>query len=333
MGYVVQQPGLLRAVRAASASSRVASASMRAPDGGDSYGRPHRSFRGVAAALALFTTSLVAPESLVRSVAGPLGGVVGGTRSAIAAPQTQTQVRVIGSAARKQAKLALKTKLGKVPVFMVTNDGGSPFLNQQSNGDQSAVMFLYPGDAERMLKAVMKAPNGATSGAKVLPSNLDRAFKLAMMPPSLSGLRDQASGRELSMSWQFKPSAGEMRAAQALSVKTAKAPVVPKIPAYTATGLRVKKHGKEVQPIFLSARDAEAALKKLDVKAKLEVYDLMEVLQDLHVRLELGDPSIPETINGIEFVPPSESTEFRTDLKNSAPRRKARIVPPNHNQR
>ena len=55
------------------------------------------------------------------------------------------------------------------------------------------------------------------------------------------------------------------------------------------------------------------------------------VLQDLHVRLELGDPTIAETINGIEFVPPSESTEFRTELKNSAPRRKARIVPPNHN--
>lgn len=330
MGFhIAQQPGLLRAERGVSASSRVASASMRAPGSGDSHGRPHRHFRSAAAALALFTTSLVAPEQLVRGVAGPLGGVVGGTRSAIAAQQTQT--RVIGSAARKKAKLALKTKLGKVPVFMVTNDGGSPFLNQQSNGDQSAVMFLYPGDAERMLKAVLKAPNGATSGAKVLPSNLDRAFKLAMLPPSLSGLRDQATGRELSMSWQFKPSAGEMRAAQALSLKTAKAPVVPKIPAYTATGLRVKKHGKEVQPIFLSARDAEAALAQLEVKAKLEVYDLMEVLQDLHVRLELGDPTIAETINGIEFVPPSESTEFRTELKNSAPRRKARIVPPNHN--
>ena len=28
-----------------------------------------------------------------------------------------------------------------------------------------------------------QAPNGASSGAKVLPSNLDRALKLAMLPP------------------------------------------------------------------------------------------------------------------------------------------------------
>ena len=87
---------------------------------------------------------------------------------------------------------------------MVTNGGGSPFLNKLSSGDQSAVMFLFPSDAQKMLKAVLKAPNGASSGAKVLPSNLDRALKLAMLPPSNSGLRDPASGRDLSMSWQVR---------------------------------------------------------------------------------------------------------------------------------
>ena len=111
----------------------------------------------------------------------------------------------------------------------------------------------------------------------------------------------------------------------------AKAPSVPKIPAYTATGLRYKKHGREVQPIFLAKRDADAALAALDAKPKLEVLDLMEVLQDLYVRLEMGEPDIAETIKDLEFVPPSESMDFRTDLKNSAPRRKAKIVPPNHN--
>ena len=80
---------------------------------------------------------------------------------------------------------------------MVTNGGGSPFLNKLSSGDQSAVMFLFPSDAQKMLKAVLKAPNGASSGAKVLPSNLDRALKLAMLPPSNSGLRDPASSRDL----------------------------------------------------------------------------------------------------------------------------------------
>ena len=40
---------------------------------------------------------------------------------------------------------------------MVTNGGGSPFLNKLSSGDQSAVMFLFPSDAQKMLKAVLKA--------------------------------------------------------------------------------------------------------------------------------------------------------------------------------
>ena len=87
--------------------------------------------------------------------------------------------------------------------------------------------------------------------------------KLADIAEEQSGLRDQVTHRELTMVWQFMPHAAEVRSAQAAMLKSAKAPVVPKIPAYTATGLRVKKHGKEVQPIFLSARDE---LSDADVK-------------------------------------------------------------------
>ena len=55
------------------------------------------------------------------------------------------------------------------------------------------------------------------------------------------------------------------------------------------------------------------------------------MLQDLYMRIEVGDADAVAAIRDVEFVPPSESMEFRTDLKNAAPRRKARIVPPNHN--
>ena len=159
---------------------------MRTGDGPERP-RKHRSVRGVATTLALIAANLVAPQ--LGGAEGRLASLLG-ARSAIAAP-------VISSGARKRAKLALKAKLSKVPVFMVTNGGGSPFLNKLSSGDQSAVMFLFPSDAQKMLKAVLKAPNGASSGAKVLPSNLDRALKLAMLPPSNSGLRDPASSRDL----------------------------------------------------------------------------------------------------------------------------------------
>jgi hypothetical protein len=52
---------------------------------------------------------------------------------------------------------------------MVTNGGGSPFLNKLSSGDQSAVMFLFPSDAQKMLKAVLKARR-RLSNRKASPS-------------------------------------------------------------------------------------------------------------------------------------------------------------------
>jgi hypothetical protein len=277
----------------------------------------------VATTLALIAANLVAPQ--LGGAEGRLASLLG-ARSAIAAP-------LISTGARKKAQLALKAKLSKVPVFMVTNGGGSPFLNKLSSGDQSAVMFLFPSDAQKMLKAVLKAPNGASSGAKVLPSNLDRALKLAMLPPSNSGLRDPASGRDLFMSWQFMPHAAEMRSAQAAMLKSAKAPTVPKVPGYTASGLFFKKHGREVQPIVLSKKDADAALAQLEPGhgAKLEVIDLLGFLQQLVVRLELEDPEAEKLVSQLELVPPSESVNFKTDLKASGPRRAAKIFPPNHN--
>ena len=75
-------------------------------------------------------------------------------------------------------------------------------------------MFLFPAEAERMLEGVLKAPNGASSGAKVFQTNLDRAFKLARLEPMQSGLRDQVTNRELTMVWQFMPHAAEQTRAQ-----------------------------------------------------------------------------------------------------------------------
>lgn len=273
----------------------------------------------MATTLALVAANLVAPE---LSGLGGLPGALMGSRAAIAAP-------VISTGSSKRAKLLLKTKLGKVPVFMVTNGGGSPFLNKLGNGDQSAVMFLFPKGAQDMLKAVLKAPNGASSGAKVLPSNLDRALKLAMLPPSASGLRDPVKGRELMMSWQFMPHAAEERAAALLKKGAA-----PKVPGYTAPGIFYKKHGRLVQPIFLAKKDADAAIALLPPGsgAKLQVVDLLDVLQTLVLRLELEDPAVEQLIQELELVPPSESMDFKAGLKSAGPKRAAKIFPPSHNR-
>eukprot|EP00966_Prymnesium_polylepis_P014398 332455-Prymnesium_polylepis.1 len=185
---------------------------------------PRRPWRKAAAALAVCAGAL-APVGVPREAQGMGEGSfiqrLVGARPAVAAPRV--------GVSSKRLKLALKSKLAKVPVFLVTNEGGSPFLSTLAGGDQSALLFMFPSDAQRMLAGVMKAPNAASSGAKVLPSNLDRAFKLAQLPPTISGLRDQVTGRELKMVWQFMPHAGETRAAQALLVTKGKvqAPRVP----------------------------------------------------------------------------------------------------------
>jgi len=235
----------------------------------------------------------------------------------------------------KRLKLALKSKLAKVPVFLVTNEGGSPFLSTLAGGDQSALLFMFPSDAQRMLNGVMKAPNAASSGAKVLPSNLDRAFKLAQLPPTISGLRDQVTGRELKMVWQFMPHAGETRAAQAMLVSKGKV-AAPRVPAYMVDGLVYKKRGREVRPVFLCKKDLDAALAQLSQagdavgKSEVIVVDLLGFLLQLQEDIDDGLSGIDAEVKSLEFVPPSESISFREQLKKDKVPLKARIVPPDH---
>jgi len=286
-----------------------------------------RAWRSAAATLAVCTAGLV-------------GGHRGGPTPAWAAQEAVAEApaagRRLSATQRKRLKLAFKSKLAKVPVFMVTNEGGSPFLNQLSSGDQSALMFIYPAEAQRMLQGVLKAPNGAASGAKVLATNLDRAFRLARLQPLPSGLRDQVTNRELTMVWQFMPHAAETRSAQLLLAKTGKLSA-PSVPAYMVDGLVVTKRGKEVRPIFLCKRDCDAAIATLQAQAgdeaataKIVVYDALALLLQLAIDIEEGDPSVVKDLESLEIVPPEESITFREELKAGKAKRPAKIVPPTH---
>ena len=46
--------------------------------------------------------------------------------------------------------------------------------------------------------------------------------------------------------------------------------------------------------------------------------------------IESGDASIGEELESLEFVPPSDSVDFREALKRDKPKLKAKIVPPDH---
>ncbi|EOD23758.1 hypothetical protein EMIHUDRAFT_448744 [Emiliania huxleyi CCMP1516] len=281
----------------------------------------------IATALAVVLAGVASPELIAGGRA--LGG-------AIAAPVAEAAASRAGSAAlQKRCRLQLRSKLAKVPVFVVTNDGGSPFLSQIPGGDQSALLFLFPAEAQKMLQGVLKAPNGASSGAKITISNLERAYQLASKPPSFSGLRDQVTNRELTMVWQFAPHAAEVRAAQALMVRSMKAPVAPKLPAYMVNGLAYDKRGKEVRPVFLSQKDAAAAMEQTaaaadgaGVKQEVVVVDLLEMLAQLSHAVSADTAAAEAEISSIEFVPASESVQLRNELKADKKLTKAKVVPP-----
>ena len=287
----------------------------------------------ITTAVAVVLASLAGPERVMNRFSGLLRDEAAVAIAAPAAPQLAETKRPGNALQVKRCRKALRAKLQRVPAFVVTNDAGSPFLSPLSNGDQSALMFLYPFEAQAMLKGVLKAPNGASSGAMITLSNLARAYQLAEKPPIKSGLRDQITNRELNMVWQFGPHAAEQRAAQALMVKSMKAPVVPKVPAYMVPGMAYDKRGKEVRPIFMSRKDAEAAIAKTgevngDFKPDVVVMDLLELIHQLQVNAVIDTAAAEAEIASIEFVPPSESLEFQTELKSDKMGTKARIVPP-----
>lgn len=269
--------------------------------------------------------NVLAPERLLSGALG-VGSSSGPT--AIAAP--------LQGGAQKHARTLLKQKLAKVPVFLVTNEAGSPFLSTIAGGDQASLMFLYPEDAQKMLKTVLKAPNGAASGARILVSNLDRAFRLAQNEPTLSGLRDQISNRELKMVWQFMPHAAEQRAAQALMIQTRRAPVVPKIPAYVSNNLVFTKKGRDVRPVFLARKDLDAAV--IDAaeadpdaaKPEVMVVDLLEYLLQLSEGIDDDTLATDAEIAALEVVAPSDSVALKEQLRSEKAPLKAKIVPPDH---
>jgi len=138
------------------------------------------------------------------------------------------------------------------------------------------------------------------------------------------------------MVWQFMPHAAEQRAAQVVLAKTGKLSA-PNMPAYMVEGLVINKRGKEVRPVFLSKKDCDAALASIEAgsdgdaaSGKVIVYDALRLLLQVASDIEAGEPDVANELNTLELVPPSESLEFREQIKANKPKLKAKIVPPDH---
>ena len=97
----------------------------------------------------LLRPSTAAAAALAAVLAGPVVGPLGGgsKSEAVAAAMPMLGKRMNA----KALEGVLKKKLKRVPVFMVTNDGGSPFLSSTPDGNQAALMFMFPADAQPTL--------------------------------------------------------------------------------------------------------------------------------------------------------------------------------------
>ncbi len=115
----------------------------------------------LATALAVVLSGVLAPE-LLRL--GPLRQDSGVAIAAPAPLQGATQERAGSPLQKKKCRIALRSKLSKVPVFVVTNDAQSPFLSQIQGGDQAALLFLFPAEAQKMLQVSSRTPVGVRLG-------------------------------------------------------------------------------------------------------------------------------------------------------------------------
>ena len=66
---------------------------------------------------------------------------------------------------------------------------------------------------------------------------------------------------------------------------------------------------------------------------KVIVYDALGLMLQLATGIEEGNAEMGAELETLEFVPPSDSVDFREQLKRDKPKLKAKIVPPNHNYR
>jgi len=258
---------------------------------------------------------------------GPLSRL---TRSLGPAPawaqeaETERTPRKLRPHEQKRAKLALNQKMSKVPVFLVTNENGAPFLNELPSGDYSALMFLFPAEAKKMLDNVLKAPNGASSGARLTPTNLHRAFNLAQQPPTSSGQLNRVTNRERTMKLQFKGPDNQGQAAKLLPAKLGKR--APSVPVYYVDGLVVKHGGRNVHPLFLSKDDCNTAVAKLEgERPEVTEHDLMATLVNLAEGVDQGNAETAKEIAQIELIPPSESVALQSKVEGEKQKRPARI--------
>lgn len=162
-------------------------------------------------------------------------------------------------------KQSLKSLLGKVPVFLLTNDMGQPYLTNMPSGDQVGKMYVFLRDAERSLDELKRMPGA--SDARMWKTDLHRAIRMAQRQQRSGLYNDQ--GRELRMLMRFHPHTRQRTNAKMVYLSQGKPfKRAPEVPVFVAEGLAANKRGKTVTPLFLSKEELDRVWARTSIKSR-----------------------------------------------------------------
>jgi len=294
------------------------------------FGLGKATFSGLLSILT-FTLGPAIPVAIKEARSGAPAG------QAIASAVKQ-QTSASASMLKKFTKRSLEEKLANVPVFVVTNAGGQPYLvpTADGNGDQmSAGLFFFdPEDAETMVLEMLQS-SGELPDARIFAMNLEKAISMAFAPP-----RGASEGQRIG--FQFFPNAEQLKhcgiyafpeeAKQARDEALQKKrlnkdkpePVQVRkgnvknneIPVFYVPGLTVRKDRTNVKPLFFSVEDAKEMWNLTKKKDKenlmpetlnIQALNLFDVIIDMQVK--------PDEWKEYGFIPMKKAMEFVKTVK------------------
>mmetsp|Transcript_47692 Transcript_47692/g.113238 ORF Transcript_47692/g.113238 Transcript_47692/m.113238 type:complete len:324 (+) Transcript_47692:13-984(+) len=195
-------------------------------------------------------------------------------------------------------------KISHIPVFVITNAAGSPYLTNSSKGEQVGLIFFSCFDAERYLYKMQKTHNLVDAEIQII--RLDKAYKIATTYVT-EVIGKGLQGERAPMNFKFYPDQQQMRSARSLTKKKNFLESFKGCPVFVAEGLTIKKGKEDIVPIFLTKEDLDSAWRSVywnnpalkNTVPNIEVYDLFQIIKEMQ-------ENNPE-FNNYGFFPPSAS--------------------------
>jgi len=238
---------------------------------------------------------------------------------------------------KKFTDRTLYEKMANVPVFVVTNAAGQPYLvptygDSSTEGEafSAGLFFFDPEDAEAMMTEMLQSAGGRPD-ARIFAINLEKAAAMAFQPAKELGVGQMIGFRFFPNSKQLEncglyASEAEMKIAeraakdqkgvQKVDVYGTQSLTQVSIPLFYVPGLQIKKDRANVKPLFFSLEDAKGVWEKakkrdkenlMPDKMKAHVLDFFGVLTDMQQN--------PSETQEYGFFPMKKAIDFVKKVK------------------